>query len=422
MYMKISCYAAIICFAASAAPAGSLPEQDMTANARLLKDFTAFDPDYEAHRQVRIERTKALAQQVLKKEAAGRPTACSHQILFETTSLLVSTAHWDVVDRRLDALAASLDDPGAQARAESPDATTGLWGACYDEFYLKLYDTYDRREKAASDDEAPRPLPAFLGDLTTTDALAARLKSLSVSDVAHTGIDHEREYNDTLATLLQMIVRGKPENYQVDPKLRAALLDLVLHRLRNPQTGWWGESYVRDGHVEFIDDLSITFHVVSYLKGRVPDPQRVIDTLLATRSLDYPVGWLWKGVDWNHNNMDVATLFALEWAQATPAQRAQMSAEIARMLHWCLAQSLQADGSFVPALADGSIEDAEAYGTEFLARIGYFDKSRRFWTTQDFPESEEVRTRILEFVRKHQGSGGAGGDSYKGILETLGKN
>jgi len=52
-------------------------------------------------------------------------------------------------------------------------------------------------------------------------------------------------------------------------------------------------------------------------------------------------------------------------------------------------------------------------------RIGFFDKSKRFWTSQDFPQAEEVRSRILTYVRKHQASGGAGGTQYQGVLEDL---
>ena len=136
--------------------------------------------------------------------------------------------------------------------------------------------------------------------------------------LAQSGLDHEREFNETVATLLQMIVRGKPENYKVDPALRDALLDRVLHRYRNPDTGYWGERYRRDGREDFPDDLSMTFHVVSYLKGKVPDMPRVLDTTLAIKDFNYPAGWLWKGQFWNHNNMDVVALFHYGWVAGEP--------------------------------------------------------------------------------------------------------
>ena len=211
----------------------------------------------------------------------------------------------------------------------------------------------------------------------------AYLDALSASEVSRTGIDHEREFNETLATLLQMIVRRKPENYTVDPALRDALLDRVLHRYRNPETGYFGERYRRNQHDDFPDDLSATFHVISYLKGKVPDMPRVIDTTLAIKDFSYPAGWLWNGEFWNHNNMDVVALFHLGWPEATAQQKRSMSTEIDRMMNWCLHESLQPDGSFKVNIADGSLEDAEYYGTSFSfplrilrSRATLLDRSR----------------------------------------------
>ena len=405
----------------------SLPPQDWDANARLERDFTAFDPHYKQEREERIARTRSLAKKVIERERAGQKTECSHEILFETMSLLISSADFKFIDQRLSDLEASLSDPKEQAAAEQPDPADGIWGACYQEWFLKVGASYDHLEKVAKHDPKPQPLPRFLNRVSTPEKLTEYLSGIAVSDVPKTGIDHEREFNDMLATLMQMILRGRPQHYTVDPKLRAALLDLILHRFRNPATSWWGESYLRDGHSEFVDDLSITFHTVSYLQqclncanGKVPDMDKVIATTLAVKNLDYPVGWLWRGQYWNHNNMDVVTLFKDGWATASEAQRKAMAAEIDKMLHSCLTESLQGDGSFKPMLADGSIEEGEDYGVAFLARIGFFDKSKRFWTNQEFPQAPEVRQRIIAYIEKHKANGGEGGDQYKSALEELG--
>ena len=87
-------------------------------------------------------------------------------------------------------------------------------------------------------------------------------------------------------------------------------MDLILHDLRNPATGFWGERYVHhDGQTEFVDNLSITFHVVRYLDGEVPDMDKVVATTLAVKDLDFPSGWRLNGHYWDHLNMDVAELF-----------------------------------------------------------------------------------------------------------------
>ncbi|MFZ0863265.1 MAG: hypothetical protein WCA27_06670 [Candidatus Sulfotelmatobacter sp.] len=387
---------------------------DRDAFALLQQDFVAFNPHYKDQREPRVGRTYALAKRMFDEEDKGGKTTCGHQILFELESLLISSADFKLIDARLRDLETSIGHPSSDKVDQD-----GLWGACYQQWYLKLYATYDHLEAQAGDEPSPHPLPAFLARVSTPEKLTAYLDALSVSDVRYTGLDHEPEFNETVATLLQMIVRRKPENYIVDPALRDALLDRVLHRYRNLETGFWGERYRREGREDFPDDLSVTFHVVSYLKGKVPEMPRVLDTTLAIKDFNYPAGWLWKGEFWNHNNMDVVALFHLGWAQASVSQQKAMATEIDRMLTWCLHDSLQPDGSFKVNIADGSLEDAEYYGTSFLVRIGFFDPAQRFWTDRDFQEAPDVRKRILGFVRAHQGSGPTG-DNYRSTLEALG--
>ena len=407
----------ILLLANAALVSAQAPQQlalDHDASSLLEQDFIAFDPHYREERESRVTRTKELAKRMFTEEAQGAKTACGHQILFELGSLLLSSADFKLIDLRLHDLEASIGHPSS----DKPDAD-GMWGSCYQEWYLKLYATYDHIESNAADEPSPHPLPVFLVRVSTPEKLTSYLDSLSVSDVCHTGVDHEREFNETVATLLQIIVRRKPENYTVDPALRDALLDRVLHRYRNPDTGYFGELYLRNGHEDFPDDLSMTFHVVSYLKGKVPDMPRVLDTTLAIKDFGYPAGWLWKGEFWNHNNMDVVALFHLGWSEASPNQKKAMATEIDRMSTWCLQDSLQPDGSFKVNVADGSLEDAEYYGTSFLARLGFFDRSQRFWTDREFPESSDVKRRIVAFVQAHRGSGPTG-DNYKSTLEALG--
>ncbi len=404
-------------FCAAASEALQLPQADLEANVRMERDFLAYDPHYKEEKEKRIERIRAVAREVLEKESSGQKTACSHQILFEAMSLIISSADFKFIDQRLQDAETSLTHPEMQAKAEKTDPSDGSWGACYVEWYLRAGASYDQLRKSRDASSKPSPLPPWLDRIATAEKLKDYLISISVSDISRTGIDHEREFNDMLATLARMLIRDR--NFSVYPELRATLMDLILRRFRNPETGWWGESYSRGGHIEFVDDLSITFHLVSYLEGRVPDMPKMIDTALAVKDLDYPVGWLWKGHYWNHNNMDVVTLFQYGWANASDRQRKTMQAEIDKMLHWCLTDSLQPDGSFKSNLADGSLEESMEYGVAFLARIGFFDKSKRFWTNQDFPQSEEVRGRILTYVRKHEASGGAGGTQYQGVIEDL---
>ncbi len=395
----------------------SIPIPDIYSTQRLVEDFTKYNPNYAKQKDEAVTRTKLLAKKVFDLEKAGVQTSCMHQVLFETESLLVSSANFIIVNQRLDELDSLINNSNKNVHQNNSLKNAG---ECYHEWYLKVYAAYDELEKEATEEDTTyKPLPYFLDTVNTPEKLQHYLTSVSVSDVSKTGIDNEREYNEMLATLIQMIIRGRPQNYIVDSTLRQSLKNIVLKQLRNNYTGWWGESYIRNGHVEFVDDLSITFHVISYLKGKVPDMNKVITTVLAVKKLPYPTGWLWNNQYWNHNNMDIVTLFQLGWQQANEQQRNDMRREIDSMLNWCLANSLNKDGSFKIITADGSVEDAEYYGVSFLSRIGYFDATKRFWTTKDFPEAAGVRNKIINFIKLHQNSGGTGGDSYKSALEDL---
>lgn len=419
--MKTYILGSLILFSfAAKAQVVSVPEYDLHAGERLRQDFVAYDTSYIEKRTAAGIKAKALAKKVFELEGKGFNTACLHQILYEAGSLLYSSANFTLINQRLNDLEAAISSPIRQTSIETEDTVDESYGRCYVEWFLKVVASYDQLEKTASANPAPSPLPRFLERVNTSRKLEDYLTSIAVSDVRKTGVDNEREYNEMHATLMQMLLKGSPRNYVVDSSLKQSLSNLILHKLRNPVTGWWGESYVRNGHVEFVDDLSITFHTVSYLKGNVPDMDKVIGTLLAVKNVPYPVGWLWKGAYWNHNNMDIVTLFQYGWHQATELQRNAMGQEIDSMLQWCLTTSLQPDGSFKIIPEDGSIEEAEYYGVSFLARIGYFDKSKRFWTSREFSEASGVKDRIVAYIKQHQNSGGSGGAYYKNALEALG--
>ena len=144
--------------------------------------------------------------------------------------------------------------------------------------------------------------------------------------------------------------------------------------------------------------------------------KNVISTTLAVKDINYPVGWLWNGAYWNHNNMDVVGLFKAGWPYAGDEQKKIMSSEIQKMLDWCLNESLQADGSFRPNIADGSLEEGEYYGVSFLGRIGFFDKSERFWTSRKFSNANALRRKIIDYILKHSSTGGSGGGYYESAL------
>lgn len=387
-----------------------LPQADVEHNQRKQAEFLAFNANYEQLKNSRIEQIKTLGMQVYMQELSGREIKCAHQILSELIWLISSTADFKRIDQRLADLKAVCDAPVNSATAKDP------FGGCYSEWFFKMVAHYGELRHSKTE---LSPYAFLLDTINSPEKLTNYFKSVSVSDIAHTGVDHYREFNESLSDLMRLILNDRPQQYAYHLQLKQTLMNLILHDFRNPATGFWGESYLRDGKVQFIDDLSMTFHTVSYLKGNVPDLDRVLKTMLAIKTLDFPVGWLYKGQYWNHNNMDVADLLGTCWPYADQAQKKEIAAEIEKMLNWCITQSLQADGSFKPVEADGSIEEGTYYGSSFLYRIGFFDKSKRFCTNQDFPEAEGIRQRIIAFTKKHMKSGATGGDYYSSVLDEI---
>ncbi|HTS18975.1 MAG TPA: hypothetical protein VMP11_15485 [Verrucomicrobiae bacterium] len=392
------------------------PQADVDQKAKTEQEFTAFNPHYREEKAERIAKLRKLYATVVSREASNQSTSCSHQILWELKALLIETADFKVVDQRIADLETSLGHPDQEIAANQQDPQDGSWGHCFDEWYCRLDASTDPLMSFSNRHKSPEIYPRLLDQINSPEKLTAYLTSVSVSDIPRTGIDHLGEFNLSISDLMRLILRDRPYNYPWDPRLRATIRHL-LYRLRNPATGCWGERYLRDGHIVFVDDLSTTFHIVSYLHGDVPDITRTVDTTLAVKDLDFPVGWLMKGQYWNHNNMDVVAIFKAGWPHAYPAQRLAMAREIEKMLHWCLTESFQPDGSFKPNIGDGSLEEAEYYATSFLARIGFFDKNERFWTNRDFPDAPGIRDKIIAYVLAHRKAAGSGGSYYQSTLE-----
>ncbi len=392
----------------------TVPPSDLDYRSYIAQDFQTFNPRYNELRAERTRRAFILGRQVFEQEKQGGDTACAHQILLETKWLLDSTADFRRIDKRLDDLERVLSQPENESLARGQDPIDGSWGHCYTEWFFKLDATYDYQKE-----QKPKYPLRFLDRVSSPQKLRDYIASIEVSEIARDGMNHRRELNESLADLVRLILQDRPAGYTWAPGMKSTILRIVLDEVRNPKTGWWGERFLHNGQIYFVDDLSITFHMLSYLGGKVPDLPKVVGTELALKDLDYPQGWREDGGFSNHNNMDAVVLFHYGWDSATPAQKKIMAQEIEKMLGWCLTESLQSDGSFRSNSDDDSIEEAEYFGTAFLARIGYFDRNRRFWTDQAFPEAEQIRQRIRRYISTHLSTGAAGGAYYQSALDQL---
>ena len=400
--------------------AAQAPVDDVNRDAKIRADMAAFNPRYRELMKPRRTLLNELTDEVTKREAAGEKITCSHQIAIETRWLMGYTADFPGIDKHLAALKDSLAHPEREAIAEQEDPHDGSWGGCYTEWFERLDVSYDFLQMEEGRGIAPKYRFSLLDRVNSPEKLKAYFASITTSDIAHTGVDHRKELNGAFVDLIRLIMNDDPKGYAWDPRMKKTLLDLTLHQYRNQKTGWWGESYLRNGRVEYVDDLSMTFHIVMALNNDVPLKREMATTLFAVKDLPYPVGWYENGVQNNHNNMDVVVVMHAAWDAMSDGQRRVARAQIGSMLHWCLTESLQPDGSFSSSPGgDDSIEEGEHFGVNFLARIGYFNKARRFWTDEDFPEAEANRRRILAFIKAHQNTGAAGGAYYASALEEM---
>jgi hypothetical protein len=405
-------------YSASAIYGQTVPAADRDVARLREQAFISYNPRYPELRAERIRRAVSLGKRVIQMEAREQNTTCAHQILTETKWLLGDSADFRRVDQRLDDLENILEHPDLEDTATRQDPADGSWGRCYTEWFFKLDASYEHLNQSATRNLEPDLPLRILDRINSPTKLRDYFARVSVSDIARDGVDNSRELNESMADLMRLILWDRPKGYRWDPRLKHVLMDIILHRLRNPETGWWGERYAVNGHTEFVDYLSLTFHIVRYLDGKVPELQRVVETTLALKDLNEPSGWLSDGHFTDHNNMDVAVLFQFGWSTASDSQRQAMAEQIQKMLDWCLTQSLQADGTFAQG-GDDSIEENLYFGVAFLSRIGFFDRQRRFWTHRDFPEAPEIRQRIIRSILRHRESGAVGGTYYEHALQEL---
>jgi hypothetical protein len=415
--MRWVCFIAVGCYATPVV-SQTVPDADRGFEKLKKQAFALYDMKYKESREVRIRRALVVGKRVDEMEAKGQNVACAHQLLTETKWLFSSTADFEQIDRNLHALEQVLKHPERNEITTKQDPSDGSWGGCYTQWFFRLDATYDQLSRDDVRDRKPQLPVRLLDRVNSPGKLRQYFDSVAVSDIAKNGVDNRRELNESMADLMRLILQDRPVGYSWDPRVKGALMDLILNRLRNPETGWWGERYIFNGRTEYVDSLSVTFHIVRYLDGKVSDMGKIVETTLAVKDMDEPTGWLSDRHFTDHNNMDVVVLFEFGWDAATAEQRQAISEQIQRMLDWCLKESLQADGSFAFG-GDDSIEQNEYFGVAFLSRLGYFDRSKRFWTTKDFPDAPEIRERIMGFIQKHKENGAAGGTYYENALREL---
>jgi hypothetical protein len=327
------------------------------------------------------------------REWEGNDTSYARAALYELDYWVSCTADIDAANAafaRLQTVLACPDPPSALTQD-----TEGSFGPGTNVWFLKL----DRSTDQILAREWPWPRkPMFLERINDPVRMVTYLQDLCWSDIARCGRDNRKELNLAISVIARLVIKGGQAGYLSGLGFYTAFERFVLD-WQDPETGFFGVTYITDDNGNQIrtKDLSLTFHMVRYVPHLVRWWPKLIDTLLAMKSGRYPQGWLNGGTMMSdHNNYDVVELFYRGWLQMVPQQRQAASTAVDEMVHWCLVDSVKEDGSLVsPDLSD-PISDSFYYAAAFLDTIGYFDKTKRFWTTSVPPgDPGKIRTGMI---------------------------
>jgi hypothetical protein len=388
---------------------GSLSSYTIFANEQVVEiiqaQFVRYDPDYHTHYENYGVRLDASANKLARLEAQGRNLHCSKQIFLEAKWLHRYTAHWDELDDKLERLELSFEEEDQEfANRQSP--TTGFWGTCYESYFMRMGATVDALSTLSLAGKTPRYKIRGTGEFSTGKKLLTRLQDLLISDIARTGVNNRAQLSSLITSISQGLFKDyiregleRSRDARFDSKLPGLedAFRFFLSGAQDPQTGYWGAWYIIDGKVHKTSDLSMTYHIVSYTKGKGLERwQNLITTTLAIESDPYPYGWKHREEFNNHNLYDVAKIFKYGWRHMKPSQRASISTQIQSMLDWSLSNTLGEDGRFIykPEFSD-SLADEYYFGVSFYDVIGYWNPEYRFWTDQsEFEGAMELCCQI----------------------------
>jgi hypothetical protein len=314
---------------------------------------------------------------------------------------------------RIADLGQSLAQPETRKLAAEQQASDGSWAQGINVWYLKLYYSVDHVLDCHATPQYPL---SFLDRVNSPGKLDSQLDSDLHDDFTKTGIFNREELDETFSATARLLFANEQTGcYTFDPHLRDALNEFVAH-WQNPATGCWGQWMVdRQGRIWKMDDMGMTFHVISDLNGEVQHKDMIARRLLQLDHVNFPAGIQFDGHYENHLDWDAVKIFRSAWPMLDSATRQQVRAEIFRMLDWCLKNSYQPDGSFKMSDLDDTEGDAYRYGVNFLTEAGYFRRDDRFWTDQQFPESKAVHDRIDAKLK----STGLNDPGLKEAYETL---
>ena len=341
-----------------------------------------------------------LQAEMLRRMEAGENLMCSAQIFHEAHWLVNYTDRIDDIERRIADLKKSFDNRD-QSFAARQDPKDGSFGPCFESWLWRFFASVDPLKELALRGEKPKyPLKVW-EPVDTPEEIEKLFKDLLISDNAD-GHNKRKELNLAITALGQLLwldytAAVFPEH--LDRKqLAEALKNFVDEEWQDQQTGYWGAWYKDGNEIKKTNDLSITFHIISYRDGQVARLREIARTTIAIRHRAYPFGWQSNGRLNNHHAYDVVRIINLTWHNLGETERSSAHAQIFLMTARSLAFSIDSNGAFI-SKPYNTVGEAYYFGISFFDEIGLFGNNPRTDAVV-VTNTEGLRDRIEENLRK----------------------
>ncbi len=318
-------------------------------SAQFYWDFSEISIARKRRLELLDPTLQSLVKEINRHQAAGDDMQYSHATSITRSPLAVElyAGYCNHQGQNLRSSPAAFLQPAEQKLAGEQQASDGSWGLGIDTWYLRLYYSVDQAEECHP---PPRYPLSFLDRVNSPEKLDAQLDSDLKGETTSLKQEYSTAYeelDETFSAMARLLFETpQTECYAFDPQLKEALRAFV-ERWQNPETGCWGQWLVdRRGRVWKMDDMAMTFHVISDLKGQVQHQDMIARRLLQLDNVNFPAGIRFDGHYENHLNWDAVKIFRSAWPTLDEASRQQIRVEISRMVNWCLTKSYLPDGSF----------------------------------------------------------------------------
>ena len=181
-------------------------------NSLIELQFSAFDPDYSDRKGTYADKLAPLEEKLIAAQQTGNSMAASDQYMIECKWLLLYTADWDGLEKKIAQFEKSLKNKD-QDWAEEQVASDGSWGPCYDQWFLKVDAMIDAINALADEGIAPDYPLTFLSPIAKPADLVAWLNSQKTSRIFADGLDRRDALGAVSAALSEMCFKSEIRDY-----------------------------------------------------------------------------------------------------------------------------------------------------------------------------------------------------------------